>query len=436
MSIAFWRYTTALAVATMLLIGRLEAQTTQDATSSIWRVDNEVGETEVGEIIDSGEPLVDEGLDEVEEAFAAEGSPHQSYDEDVFFSYDDSEVVHGSESVRTLFSHDYRDRGIWYIQQDITFMHRSKPRASALSGRVEVFGVNTVFTEFLTTQTSVLRTAPGARITLGHHLGRDDLKRDHNIEFTFLGLFEWDGSAQLNSRPASNGDQVTPTQDTNYPGFANALFHRQQYQANMNSYELNYRIRQRPKRDQLIMSPEGTFTREVAPTMVPTYLLGIRYIQTNEQFAFLSRGVDPGTLSGDYLVSTQNDMFGIQVGVDMTHQRNWWNVGFKSRVGGFVNYAESIADVTVIDNSFVTLPGDRHERATDQALMFLGELGLFANWQLRSNMVVRVSWDVLYMQGMALAPEQITFNPSDPPRINVTGFTITQGLSLGFEINW
>lgn len=355
-----------------------------------------------------------------------------------------------------FYTSDWFNEATWYTKQDIVILNRGKPRVEGLSGRAIFFdGANfidnsgqmrqftfqdglggiRIFDSYLTTQSARLRTAPGARITLGRRLGRDDQNRDREIEFTFFGLFAWEAANQLTSKPGT-GPEVFFLHDLLLPGFSLTEFHQVFYSADLNSFELNYRIKQRPGRDRMLFNPDGTWVRESTTNLIPTYIGGVRFLQTNENFQYISRGINPNTRSGDYYVDTQNDLIGLQAGVELIHHHQWWNVGVWAKTGGFVNFAEQESRVRIVDAGSNNVPPDRDEKATSEPLAFLTEFEIFARIQLRSNMALRVAFDLQYVQGLAIAPEQITFNVADPPRINNSGFMVNTGLAAGFEMYW
>ena len=66
----------------------------------------------------------------------------------------------------------------------------------------------------------------------------------------------------------------------------------------------------------------------------------------------------------------------------------------------------------------------------------LAEFGLITRYQLRPNLAIRASYDFTWIQGVALAPEQATFNSAAPEVVNVGGSMLLQGGSIGFEWVW
>ena len=72
----------------------------------------------------------------------------------------------------------------------------------------------------------------------------------------------------------------------------------------------------------------------------------------------------------------------------------------------------------------------------------LAELGLSAGYHLRPNMVVRASYNLMWISSVALAPEQLVFAQGTPGTLNAAavihsdGVINMQSLNLGLEIDW
>jgi hypothetical protein len=172
-------------------------------------------------------------------------------------------------------------------------------------------------------------------------------------------------------------------------------------------------------------------------------LVGLRYIKLDEDFLLTSRqdGVNPVEFGGDFAANTNNDLLGLQVGFDWIDQHERWYWGVRGKAGGFVNFAEQhteissvgpevINGVEVLDREF------RVEEATKANAAFFGEFSFLAAYNFTPNVSARASFDLMLLAGAALAPDQITFNTSPPPRIDVSGVIFYQSLSLGMEVVW
>ena len=336
--------------------------------------------------------------------------------------------------------------GRWYVHEDVIMLTRSNARGQPLSVTNDNVSVGTILRRevFLANDTGSFRFEPGTRMTLGLLMGRDSKNRDHSLEFTFLGLNQWRTSASATAPAGFGLSLVTPldpdvhvsklfgiTVGALIPGFVGTS-HVYAYSADFRSFELNVRIQDRLGRDQMVYTPDGRWTRHATPRRNWSFLAGLRYINYDEAFAFDSVDTaNPGNM-GSLDIDAQNDLFGVHVGAEWTEQFETWSWGLRGKFGGFVNFADQ---QTVI----VTSPANAIERArgaTDEQLSMLVEFGLVTRYQVRPNLTIRASYDFMWLQGVALAPEQATFNSAAPEVVNVGGNILLQGGSVGFEWVW
>ena len=335
--------------------------------------------------------------------------------------------------------------GRWYVHQDIVMLTRSYARGTPLSVTNDPTNPGSILRRevFLRNDTGSFRFEPGTRMTLGLLMGRDGKNRDHSLEFTFLGLNQWQTSAST-TNPAGLV-LVTPLDPNVHvsklfpivlgaliPGFVGTT-HDYSYSADFRSFEVNLRRQDRLGRDQMVYTPDGSWTRHATPRRIWSLLAGMRYINYDEAFEFNS--VDTVFNVGDMgslVIDSQNDMFGFQVGAEWTEQFETWSWGLRGKLGSFVNFADQQTVLT-------TTPDDAIERARgarDEQLTMLAEFGMVARYQVRPNLALRASYDFSWFQGVALAPEQATFNSASPEVVNVGGNVLLQGGSVGFEWVW
>lgn len=359
--------------------------------------------------------------------------------------------------VRTDFVGDMIRRRDWFLKADFVILNRGRGDKVPLSVKVErsegglspTQGINPAIPRALTGTSALLRTAPGTRLTLGRHLGVDDRNRDWDLEFTYFGLFDWSGANQLVTTPNPFSDfnfgLLFLTNNDTLPGFNGAVDHRVAYTSDLNNLEMNVRITQRPARDRRVLSPNGVWTRELNSDLYFDLLGGLRFIRQHEQFTFTSRGADADLQRGDYFIETENDLIGLQIGGGAVYERGWWNVGASGKAGGYVNLADQHSVVNFADDRAGTsssgfflapLPENRDERAGSQALAGVGELELFAAAHLRNNIRVRAGWNLMLIQGLALAPEQINFENHGVATISDSGLNVNTGWTLGAEMLW
>jgi hypothetical protein len=89
--------------------------------------------------------------------------------------------------------------------------------------------------------------------------------------------------------------------------------------------------------------------------------------------------------------------------------------------------------VSIVDANGDPLVPDRRESTKDHDAAFLGELNFVGVYHLRPNLAWRFSYDLMWVTNLALAQNQLTFNPALPPEISDSHALFYQGLSFGFE---
>ncbi len=218
-----------------------------------------------------------------------------------------------------------------------------------------------------------------------------------------------------------------------FSGFSQAERQRFATRSNLNSYEFNYRIKSLSVKDQQVLQPNGMWIREAAPSRLFTCIGGLVFMQVHERASYESWGANPNTNSGRYVVKTDNDLLGIQLGGGWTELYTDWQCGFRGRGGLLINFASRKSDLDYIDGEIV---GDRYEQKTKEHLTAMIQLGVHASYFLRPNVALKTSYDVLYLQGLALAPENMRLDDAGFPNIYAGGYGLYHGLSMGVEMTW
>ena len=169
-------------------------------------------------------------------------------------------------------------------------------------------------------------------------------------------------------------------------------------------------------------------------------LFGFRFVDLDE--AFNIHPNDPDTGESDYNIRSGNDMYGAQVGVVFDRQpdcRRWgWDVVAKA--GLFYNDASQTQYVTDFPPGFYLrdLLNQAPISASDSGFAFLGELGLSGTIDLTSNLTLRGGYMLMWIEGVALAPDQLdfTFTPTSGTMLNDDGGVFLHGAHLGMEARW
>jgi hypothetical protein len=389
-------------------------------------------------------------------------------------------------------------RGNWYTQMDVVVLNRRDHREIPLLIGAGAQNVDDVARH---------ESQPGTRLTLGRFLGRDAASRDHLVEFAFLGLFGWEAGRELvDQAPPGMGTITTqisldPLNDFN-AAFVNSDAQGFFYDSDYNDFQVNYRLQTRPGKDVMALQPNGLWVRHATSSQVRSMFAGLRVSSINEetvytgrQFGQISRtdvtdGLD-GTVTqedvvtaddatrGRYVVNTNNDMFGIHFGGQITEKHNDWSWGLRGRVGGLVNLISrrslnqarlrdqvngdptdvqrenANGDPLFVDDmgNITTTPTDNPlidtftpitfqardimmgETVSDQQLSFVLEAGLFGKYQVRPNLAFRAGYDVMLYSSVALAPENLGLD-NGFIHLNTNGTPVYYGGYAGFETTW
>ena len=300
---------------------------------------------------------------------------------------------------------------------------------------------------------------------IGHRLGRDPANRDHSLEFIFFGLFDYTGRAALTPvNPANGGivslvgsEEATFSGLTGGAGFVtvsfidgltNNLAVDLLHKADFNSFELNYVLGARPAKDRLVMQPDGRWVRHATPSKVRGLFAGLRYVRQHDLFQYRGTGIASAAgndldLGGDYLVKTDNDLVGVQLGGEYVRKRTDWVLGLKGKAGGLVNFADRKS--RFIRTTASTETGEREvtteitaSNLRDETLTFLAEAGAYAAYFIRPNTSVRMGYNIMYMNGIATATNNLGIlgGGTEFAPFELTGDSLYHGMHLGFEMTW
>ena len=288
---------------------------------------------------------------------------------------------------------------------------------------------------------------PGARLTIGEHLDRDYLDRDQSLEFTYYGGLSFFVRDSYNAMPRSF--LVTPLTGTilpGLPGFTYAQTYDSTISSNFNSMELNYKLSRRLGRDQIIMSPNGGWSRHAERGWLPAVLIGTRLASINEAFTFASsrRNVSPSQFSGTYDIQTQNWLWGLNIGGELISRNEFYYWGLRGRVTPAVSFAANQQQAAGVNKlppppslEQVSRGAFNWRQAADQVGPgFLSDLTILAGLQVTPNFTVQVGYDFLWVAGIATATRQFNLDNVRPNSIDGGGQIFYNGLSMGVEGSW
>lgn len=244
----------------------------------------------------------------------------------------------------------------------------------------------------------------GGRFTIGRLFNCVD-----GWEGVYTGPFEWnrqsivDGAANLQSRLVANGG-YTPAEIST---FNNSNRHIQAWESKLNSFELNRRW----------------WSWDVLSTLV-----GVRYVDYNEEFVFQS--ISGGGV-GTYRNQVKNRMAGAQVGAEILYPVSLrTNMGFRGKAGVYANFDEN--------NVFLQNGATTILNAGDNSVDVAGliEMGVFANYQVLPSVRLTAGYEFWYMPGVVTVPGQSPqfINPSTGTRVDNDEEVFLHGGSLGVQV--
>jgi len=276
-----------------------------------------------------------------------------------------------------------------------------------------------------------LGEAPGFRIT-----GTYQVAANSHLEATYFGTFFWRGSAAAGTADHNLYSVLSDFGQQPPGGFLQtdqATLHAIDYTSKLNNVELNWRHHW--------MSP-GYWVHG-------SWLAGARYVRLEEQFGYFTQvlahtnPLPPNNQRGpadmNYRVSTTNDMIGFQLGGDLfVSLLPGLMVGSELKAGVFGNLADQSTVITATNLNPALVES---RRSQDVALV--AEASVMAVYQVTPWLSLRGGYQALFVDGVALAPEN--FNtvapfppvaPSRGPVINDNGNVFYHGFTAGLEWLW
>lgn len=162
-----------------------------------------------------------------------------------------------------------------------------------------------------------------------------------------------------------------------------------------------------------------------------SWLAGFRYVYFEDNFDIHAR--DFNTIGSDYRIGTWNNLFGGQLGARVAH--TWGSLDWEltGKVGLFANAAQTSSFVGDFNNQFVVR--DDHLAGTRAALV--ADIVLSATYRLSDVWALRGGYNLMWLDGLALAPDQLDFSSSlNAPASYRVGEVCLHGAHLGLEARW
>jgi hypothetical protein len=319
----------------------------------------------------------------------------------------------------------------WHVNADVLFLLRDGDRRVefATLGPRNAAGSNVV----LSNDDLAECMETGFKTTVSRSLSACD---NLLLEATYLGFHEWAEHESvrdptLNTAGVAAGIAGTLASPfTNFgrpvllPGFDFNNLAEIGFTSTLHSAELNIRHR------------TGLMCGWIETSMV----YGIRYMRIDETFFYNQFSGVPAPLGASHHegIETSNDLLGGQLGVLGSYRvsdRWWLELDVKATLAG-----NDVTQETLYTRVIAGVPGvfrfdDRHN-----CMAGILDVDLMSMYQLTRNLALRLGYQMIWVDGLALASEQFSANLGQltlgPPHVNDNGTLVYHGPHLGLDWTW
>lgn len=315
----------------------------------------------------------------------------------------------------------------FYGQVEAVFLWRE----SRLIDQPIVIDANTGIT-YLSTSDLNSGFNPGGRATVGVRIcgGRA-------LEFTYLGLCPND-STDIAVSPDSGAFLILPG---NFFGNVFVGLDRLQadYSSRLNSLEANLPCCcgccDEGCPDCCDECGDDCGCREVCCQSYE-WFAGFRYIRISEDLNLIAQRTVGGAVEeGNYDVHTSNNLYGLQLGGRSRRTRGRYGWEATGKFGIFGNDMRQRQSVT----DFPDFPLRPTVSGSSGGVAFVGETNLTALYRLTQIWNLRAGYSLLWIEGLALAPDQLDFDfasASGGSQLHNGGAMFLHGVNVGIEARW
>ncbi len=163
-----------------------------------------------------------------------------------------------------------------------------------------------------------------------------------------------------------------------------------------------------------------------------SFLAGFRFLDLSENYDITTV---TGTDASFYNVRTLNDLYGFQIGGRYRRccHRFFWDVTGKA--GVFGNDVEQSQYLSDINNTTVYRDNTTDHEGT---VAFIGDINVSVGFKLNCVWAARCGYNLLWIDQVALAPDQLNFDISSTGASNThtSGDVFLQGINVALEARW
>ncbi|WP_425617569.1 BBP7 family outer membrane beta-barrel protein [Anatilimnocola sp. NA78] len=284
----------------------------------------------------------------------------------------------------------------WYIRIEALFLQRSQ----GFTGQTLV--ESDVGAPLLSSDAFSYNFEPGVSALIGHRVSCVAA-----WELSYFGAQEWSGTESVSS--LNNLDLPDPI-----GAFADDF-------NNANSIAVTYRSH--------LHNAEVNYLRDHAGI---AWLIGFRYLNWDENLNFLATDNDADV--SNYEIGASNNLIGAQIGARTVYHARWWQWELTGKAGVFGNNVNQKQTLGDDDNAIVV----RNVSVQETGGSFVGDFNISGHCQLNDIWRVRAGYNLLFVTGLALAPDQIDFTnaPLSGTVVDRSGTVFLHGLNVGLEAVW
>lgn len=315
-----------------------------------------------------------------------------------------------------------------YGQVDALFMKREPQFA-----RQPIVVDSNTSTTLLSTSDLNFDFEPGLRATMGMRLcgGRA-------LEFSYFGLFQGNTSA-VAERPNPDAFLIFPDNS-----FGNVFVDMDRVQVNYSSWIHSFEMNLPcccgccdECRDECGCGEVGDECgRTAARCRSFEWFAGFRYINLGERLDISAqRTVFDEREDGSYNLRTANHLYGAQLGARLRRSGRQFGWEATGKAGIFGNDAQETQSVT----DFPNFPLRPTVSSNSGVVAFVGEINLSALYRLTDVWNLRAGYSAMWIEGLALAPDQLDFDFAASPsgnQLRNNGGMFLHGVNVGLEARW
>jgi len=311
-----------------------------------------------------------------------------------------------------------------YATFDALFLQRNN---AAINRPLVVSGSTSTSVPLITAGDPTSTIGTGARLLYGNY-GEDDI----GWEVGYLGVY---GMNAASTATSAGGSLEAPNQVfAAQTGLTNGFSSRVTDSASINSAELNI----------VFHEYDGGYNRRSGRPWQRCegydgghvdWIGGFRWVNLQDA-AVLAIPPNASPQPSTYTVEATSNLFAAQVGTRgrMAFERwaveGWMKIGI---AGTMLSQSQ-----TMFDTQSTTTPFRQPQTSDKAGMGMIADMNLSAIYSFNEVWGLRVGYNLIWLTGVALAPDQFDFTPSQTggTNINGSGSMFLSGANLGLEARW